>query len=175
MDLLSLKVDGGMTMNNLVMQFQSDLLDVQLRCPLVVETTALGAAFAAGLAVGYWKSMSELKMTWKQGRSWNPVLAADLRASLMLHWRKAVARSLFWVDDAKGPEDVFLKALEPPSSTLTAPLAAAAAFSSSKIGRKEAVVVVGDGVWLNYSMFVGTLLVSSVFCFSLGYFFRFRK
>jgi len=96
--LVNLKVDGGMTKNALAMQFQCDLLGVSLACPVVAETTALGAAFAAGLGVGYWASVEELKSSWKLGKSWSPKMDVDKRNFLTLHWRKAIARTLHWVE-----------------------------------------------------------------------------
>lgn len=87
--LTSLKVDGGMTHNNLAMQFQSDILDSPLHCPRVPETTALGAAFAAGLAVGFWSSTDELRATWKEERRWIPNMLPAVRKTLvsLLYYR----------------------------------------------------------------------------------------
>jgi len=96
--LPSLKVDGGMTSNSTVMQFQSDLLGTPLACPAMAETTALGSAYAAGLAVGYFKSMEELSENYKSQRTWTPSMDAAPRMSLLRDWRKAVARSVNWVE-----------------------------------------------------------------------------
>lgn len=96
--LPSLKVDGGMTQNNTVMQFQSDLLGTPLACPVMAETTALGSAYAAGLAVGYFKSLEELQTNYRSDRSWTPAMDAGPRMSLLRDWRKAVARSANWVE-----------------------------------------------------------------------------
>ena len=96
--LRSMRVDGGMTNNDVAMQFQCDLVGVPLYRPAIPEMTALGAAFAAGLAVGYWGSTDELKSSWRVSRTWAPEMTAEKRRGLMRHWRKAVARSLGWVD-----------------------------------------------------------------------------
>ncbi|HEU5003412.1 MAG TPA: glycerol kinase GlpK [Actinomycetota bacterium] len=96
--LAELKVDGGMVGNELLMQFQADLLGVPVVRPAVAETTALGAAFAAGLAVGFWGSPDELRACWHEDRRWEPAMAEPERARLLREWQKAVARSLAWVD-----------------------------------------------------------------------------
>jgi len=93
-----LKVDGGMTANNLMMQFQADLLDVSVLTPQTKETTALGAAFAAGLAVGFWKNFEELRCIWSVGKKWDPYMPTKTRENLIHGWKKAVQRSLGWVD-----------------------------------------------------------------------------
>jgi glycerol kinase len=95
--LTSLKVDGGMVGNNLLMQFQSDILDVPVIRPTVTETTALGAAYAAGLAVGYWSGREELKRNWSVDRTWTPGMDADRRNAACRAWRKAVERTFDWV------------------------------------------------------------------------------
>jgi glycerol kinase len=93
-----LKVDGGMTADELLMQFQADVLGVPVVRPKVTETTALGAAFAAGLAVGFWADEAELRERWTQDRRWEPNMDSRLREQELRQWRKAVARSLDWVD-----------------------------------------------------------------------------
>ena len=97
----SLRVDGGMTHNSTAMQFQCDLVNVPLRSPKIAEMTALGAAYVAGLAVGYWTSQDDLRSAWQEGRKWESKMQCDERNSLMLHWRKAVARSLNWASPGK--------------------------------------------------------------------------
>ena len=97
-EITSLKVDGGMTANNLLMQFQSDLLDVPVVRPLVAETTALGAAYAAGLSVGVWGGTSELKKHWAEDRRWSPQMSGEDRSAKYRQWNKAVERSYNWVD-----------------------------------------------------------------------------
>ena len=93
-----LRVDGGMVANELLMQFQADQLGVPVVRPRVTETTALGAAYAAGLAVGYWSSRAELVRNWGVERRWHPKMA-DARAQQALSaWQKAVRRSFDWVD-----------------------------------------------------------------------------
>jgi glycerol kinase len=96
--LRALKVDGGMVFNELLMQFQSDILNVPVVRPKVAETTALGAAYAAGLAVGFWKDTDELKKNWGQDKEWKPNMNAKARTSLYAGWKKAVARTFDWVD-----------------------------------------------------------------------------
>ena len=93
-----LKVDGGVTANSLCMQIQADILGVPVSKPAVAETTALGAAYAAGLAVGFWSSPGELRANWREQRRWEPTWTADQRDEGHARWRKAVARTLDWVD-----------------------------------------------------------------------------
>jgi glycerol kinase len=97
-DLSHLKVDGGMVTNELLMQFQADVLNVPVIRPKVTETTALGAAYAAGLAVGYWSSMEELRSNWAKDKMWQPEMNNDRRRKGVAGWRKAVQRTLDWVD-----------------------------------------------------------------------------
>ena len=91
--LKALKVDGGAVANNFLMQFQSDILGVPVDRPLVTETTALGAAFLAGLAVGFWKDKAEIAATWNVDRTFRPDMAEDVRAKKYKGWKKAVERS----------------------------------------------------------------------------------
>jgi glycerol kinase len=95
--LRALKVDGGMVHNELLMQFQADLLGVPVVRPVVAETTALGAAYAAGLAVGAWDRLDDLRANWGEDRRWEPRMEAAERARLYAGWKKAVARSFDWV------------------------------------------------------------------------------
>jgi len=95
--LVALKVDGGMTMNHLLMQFQADILSVPVIRPTVTETTALGAAYAAGLAVGFWKDRREVEANWKIDRRFVPAMPAEKRESLYANWKRAIERSLNWV------------------------------------------------------------------------------
>ena len=92
----ALRVDGGMVLNELLMQFQADMLDVPVVRPATVETTALGAAYAAGLAVGYWRNLDDLRANWAMARTWTPSMAQDRRNTLSTAWRKALDRSLGW-------------------------------------------------------------------------------
>jgi glycerol kinase len=95
--LTALKVDGGMVFNELLMQFQADILNVPVIRPKVAETTALGAAYAAGLAVGFWKDFTELRSNWGQDKQWIPNMASDQRGKLYSGWKKAVTRTFDWV------------------------------------------------------------------------------
>ena len=97
-ELNSLKVDGGMVANDLLMQFQSDLLNVPVIRPAITETTALGAAYAAGLAVGYWDSMEDLKRYWSVDKIWQPQMDDHVRQAGVRCWKKAVQRTLDWED-----------------------------------------------------------------------------
>ena len=97
-ELTGLKVDGGMVVNGLLMQFQADILDVPVVRPLVVETTALGAAYAAGLAVGYWDDLADLQANWAEDMSWQPRMERRERESSLVLWKKAVQRTLDWVE-----------------------------------------------------------------------------
>ncbi len=93
-----LKVDGGVTANELCMQIQADVLGVPVSRPVVAETTALGAAYAAGLAVGFWTSTDELAANWNEARRWEPQWSSAQRDTGCARWRKAVERTLDWVD-----------------------------------------------------------------------------
>jgi len=88
-----------MTVNSLLMQFQADMLGVDVVRPVVVETTALGAAYAAGLAVGFWSGLDELRAQWREDARWSPLMPRDEAERLYRNWRKAVKRTLDWVDD----------------------------------------------------------------------------
>jgi glycerol kinase len=94
-----LKTDGGMVANELLMQFQADTLGVPVIRPKITEITALGAAYAAGLAVGYWNGLDELRANWGANKTWTPKADAAQRARLYRSWKKAVQRSFDWVDD----------------------------------------------------------------------------
>ena len=96
-DLTTLKVDGGMVFNELLMQFQADQLGVPVMRPVVAETTALGVAYAAGLAVGFWAGCDELRANWGLDRKWQPATTGSQRDDLYNQWKKAVARTLDWV------------------------------------------------------------------------------
>ncbi len=95
-EIKSLRVDGGMTVNELLMQFQSDIMDVEVIRPKMIETTALGAAYAAGMAVGYWKSFEDLKSNWGIDKTWESKMSEELRAKNFNGWKKAIERSLDW-------------------------------------------------------------------------------
>jgi glycerol kinase len=96
--LHALRTDGGMVKNDLLMQFQADILNIPVVRPVIEETTALGAAYAAGLAVGYYKDLEDLKANWAIDYTWNPHLEESEREALYKSWKKAVTRSLDWVD-----------------------------------------------------------------------------
>ena len=96
--LAELRVDGGMVQNELLMQFQADILGVPVIRPVVTETTSLGAAYAAGLAVGYWANEQEIAQYWKEAKRWNPRMGAEQRDALYRGWKKAVERSFGWVE-----------------------------------------------------------------------------
>ncbi|MEY2853028.1 MAG: hypothetical protein RL030_160 [Pseudomonadota bacterium] len=97
--LPELRVDGGMVNNELLMQFQADMLGRAVVCPRVTETTALGAAYAAGLAVGYWESPEALKRNWSEARRWTPAMGEGERERLYRDWQKAVGRTLDWLEN----------------------------------------------------------------------------
>jgi len=98
-DLKALKVDGGMVFNELLMQFQSDILGVPVIRPTVAETTALGAAYAAGLAVGFWEEVEDLRENWGVDKEWHPKMDEKERAKLYKGWKKAVTRTFEWVEE----------------------------------------------------------------------------
>jgi glycerol kinase len=96
--LKTLRVDGGMVRNELLMQFQADLLGVPVVRPRITETTSMGAAYAAGLAVGFWADENELRSHWQADRSWEPRISPSERERLRALWAKAVERTLGWVE-----------------------------------------------------------------------------
>ncbi|MBA8826884.1 glycerol kinase [Saccharopolyspora lacisalsi] len=96
-ELKSLKADGGMVMNELLMQFQADILGVPVIRPVVNETTALGAAYAAGLATGFWAGEHDIRANWAQDKQWDPLMPEDRRASEYSSWKKAVTKTFDWV------------------------------------------------------------------------------
>ncbi|PFG36540.1 glycerol kinase [Flavimobilis soli] len=97
--LKELKVDGGMVSNELLMQFQADILDVEVVRPKVAETTALGAAYAAGIAVGFWEGEQDVRDNWAEGGRWKPTIEPEERDRQYRLWKKAVTKTLDWVDD----------------------------------------------------------------------------
>ncbi|MFL5724921.1 MAG: glycerol kinase GlpK [Chloroflexota bacterium] len=103
-ELTALKVDGGMVFNETLMQFQSDVLGVPVIRPQVAETTALGAAYAAGLAVGFWDAVEDLRANWAKDKEWSPKLDAAKRERDYRFWKKAVTRTFDWVEAADEPE-----------------------------------------------------------------------
>jgi glycerol kinase len=94
--MTEMRVDGGITANALCMQMQADIMGIDITRPLITETTALGAAYAAGLAVGFWKDTDEVKKQWKQSRRWNPTSTNEDRAIGYAGWKKAIERTLNW-------------------------------------------------------------------------------
>jgi glycerol kinase len=99
--IMELRVDGGATANNFLMQFQADLLGCEIKRPQIIETTAIGAAFLAGLAVGFWESREEIQSLWTADRSFIPEMDSDKREKLIHFWHKAVDRSKNWVESDK--------------------------------------------------------------------------
>jgi glycerol kinase len=95
--MTALRVDGGMVANELLMQFQADILNVPVVRPQIAETTALGAAYAAGLATGVWSNLDQLRSQWREARRWMPQMAESQRTTLTRSWKKAVERSFGWV------------------------------------------------------------------------------
>jgi glycerol kinase len=95
--LTALKVDGGMVYNETLMQFQADVLGVPVIRPVVAETTALGAAYAAGLAVGFWKNTDEMRANWNVDKEWDPEAGSHASTDLFAQWKKAVTRTFDWV------------------------------------------------------------------------------
>lgn len=96
--LQALKVDGGMVVNDLLMQFQADMLNVPVIRPVVAETTSLGAAYAAGLAVGFWEDIDSLRQNWLEDKHWTPLMAENKRSALYQGWKKAVTRTFDWIE-----------------------------------------------------------------------------
>jgi glycerol kinase len=98
-DLTTLKVDGGMVVNETLMQFQADILGVPVIRPQVAETTALGAAYAAGLAVGFWETEDDIRTNWAEDKRWEPQMDEAEREKLYRRWKKAVTKTFDWVED----------------------------------------------------------------------------
>ena len=96
-----LRVDGGAVANSFLCQFQSDILGVPVVRPKVRETTALGAAYAAGLAVGYWRGLDEIELLWKADRVFEPTMSADERERLYAGWKRAVRCALSYAEGAE--------------------------------------------------------------------------
>jgi glycerol kinase len=95
--LTELRVDGGMTANEMLMQFQADVLGVDVVRPVVAETTALGAAYGAGLAAGVWSGLDEIRSMWSEDARWSPSMSAEQRDRLLSRWSQAIERSYAWV------------------------------------------------------------------------------
>lgn len=93
-----MRVDGGITANSLCMQMQADIMGIEITRPLIIETTALGAAYAAGLAVGFWTSTDEVRSQWKRSRTWSPTTTEEVRERGYARWKKAVERTFNWID-----------------------------------------------------------------------------
>ena len=98
-ELKSLKVDGGASANDFLMRFQADIVNTQVRRPACIETTALGAAYLAGLAVGYWKTKDEIRENWQIGASFAPQMDAEARQKLLKGWHRAVKCALVWAEE----------------------------------------------------------------------------
>ncbi len=96
--MTELRVDGGMVVNDTLMQFQADMLNAPVVRPQVIETTALGVAYAAGLAVGYWSSLDDIVENWSAAKRWYPAMRRAESDSLYDYWQKAVSRSLDWAE-----------------------------------------------------------------------------
>jgi glycerol kinase len=94
--LSELRVDGGMTSNDALMQFQADLLGVDVVRPTITETTALGAAYGAGLAIGMWSDLDEIRRMWEESARWSPMMSSADRDRLQSRWREAVDHSFGW-------------------------------------------------------------------------------
>ena len=126
-ELTALKVDGGMTSNNLLMQTLSDFLDAPVVRPMVAETTCLGAAYAAGLAVGFWPDTDALRANWRRAAEWTPRMDADKRDREYKSWLKAVERTMGWLEDGGVIEMTTLQSVppwgrtRPPAPTRAAP------------------------------------------------------
>jgi glycerol kinase len=96
--LTQMRVDGGITASELCMQLQADVMGIEIIRPQITETTALGAAYAAGLAIGYWQSIEEVKANWHESKRWKAGKSAQERVIGAARWKEALARTLNWVD-----------------------------------------------------------------------------
>ena len=99
MELKSLKVDGGAVANNFLMQFQADIINANVLRSEIIETTALGAAYLAGLAVGFWKNKEDIKKNWKLDKEFEPNLSEELRTKYFKGWKKAVEKAKNWEEE----------------------------------------------------------------------------
>jgi glycerol kinase len=97
--LTALKVDGGMVFNDMLMEFQADVLDVPVVRPKVAETTALGAAYAAGLAVGFWENTDDMRANWGVDKTWTPDEGSNASTEMYAQWKKAVTRTFDWIEE----------------------------------------------------------------------------
>ena len=95
----SIKVDGGASANDFLMQFQADIMDTVVQRPRCIETTALGAAYLAGLTTGYWKDKEQIRANWQMGTEFTPSMGEDTREALLKGWRKAVKCALLWAEE----------------------------------------------------------------------------
>jgi len=118
-DLTSLKVDGGMVQNDLLMQFQADVLGVPVIRPTVAETTSLGAAYAAGLAVGFWSEVEDLRANWGKDKEWQPHMDPQERDKEYAYWKKAVTRTFDWLDCREVPRKARRSGAGPSSGGLS--------------------------------------------------------
>lgn len=100
LSLAELKVDGGASRDTFLMQFQSDMINRSIRRPMIRETTALGTAYLAGLATGFWQDLDEIKALWKCDSTFSPSMEEEQRKKLIASWNKAVGRSLDWIEHA---------------------------------------------------------------------------
>ena len=98
-DLAALKVDGGASANNLLMQMQADISNAPVNRPMCVETTAMGAAYLAGLAVGYWESEDQIRRNWAIDRTFDPEIAPEIREKKVRGWQKAVKCTMGWAEE----------------------------------------------------------------------------
>jgi glycerol kinase len=98
LEIADIRVDGGMVVNNVLMQFQADITNTRVERPVVQETTALGAAYLAGLAVGYWGSQAEIEQKWAMDRAFEPSMDEAEREKLYRGWKRAVERAMKWVE-----------------------------------------------------------------------------
>lgn len=105
LELSSLKVDGGASANDFLMQFQSDISNIKIKRPKCIETTALGAAYLAGLAVGYWRDADEIRENWQCGREFVPSIEPERRKKLLKGWKKAVRCAIFWAQEEENDDD----------------------------------------------------------------------
>jgi len=97
-EILDMRVDGGITSNELCMQMQSDIMGIEIIRPVIAETTALGAAYAAGLAVGIWSGIDELRIQWQTSRQWRPTSTQQSRDEGYRQWKRAIERTLDWIE-----------------------------------------------------------------------------
>ena len=169
--LKELKVDGGGSHNKLLMQFQADMIRAPVVIPEVQETTAMGAAFAAGLAVGVWKDLNDVKALWRKSKIFVPKMSEEERGKNWRGWKKAVSRSLDWVED-DDDNDYFLDAETYESYDDNSIMAEDGGTRAKAASKKSSWPAISEGISLGTVLSVVSIAGIGA---SIGFFFGRRK